>query len=91
VTKRTEKHRDWCRSLFASLADDGVWAIPRSGLLFTKRDGKLLLIAKMPHDPEMPISAEELNAAQEADYEYTKQHFGEAGITVDKSDTMKED
>jgi hypothetical protein len=54
-------HVQWSRNLFAGLSDGGVWAVPRCGLLFTKRGNELHLTARMPHDPKMPISASELS------------------------------
>ncbi len=34
--------------MFSLLGERGVWAVPRSGLLFRRRGGKLVLFALMP-------------------------------------------
>ena len=82
MTKLNPAHVSWSRNLFDTLRDGGPWGIPRSGLIFTKRGGELHLTARMPHDPAMPITVEELIAQQKADFDGTKLHFEAAGITV---------
>lgn len=77
-----QEHVEWCRKLFAQLRDGGSWGIPRSGLVFRKHGDVLVLAARMPHDPAMPVTPEQLVAQQDADYEGTRRHFAEAGITV---------
>lgn len=72
----------WCRQLYNSLADNGVWAVPRSGLVFTKKDGALVLTARMPYDERMPGDAAALSAYQQNDYECIKREFAAAGIDV---------
>jgi len=75
-------HVAWCRRLFDSLADGGTWAIPRNGLIFRRRGDRLVLTLRMPHDPQMPISAAQLRAEQDQGFEDTRVHFGAAGIAV---------
>ena len=72
----------WCRRLFERLNDGGTWAIPRSGLVFTKRGGVFVLTAEMPHDPAMPITEAELREQQADEFRETRRHFEEAGILV---------
>ena len=75
---------DWCRQMWRSLRDGGVWAIPRSGLIFRKQGDQLVLINRMPHMVEMPITAAQLIEQQESDFEVTKDRFGRVGVTVTK-------
>ena len=72
----------WCRNLFNRLAPGGSWAVPRSGMIFSKRDDSLVLVCEMPHVPEMPITAQQLATQQQADFNIIKENFGKAGITV---------
>jgi hypothetical protein len=74
----------WSRNLFAGMAEGGTWGIPRSGLVFQKRANKLVLIARMPHEAGMPMSAQELQESQDGDYAAVKEHFEAAGISVEK-------
>ena len=81
------QHVEWCRRMFALLRDGGVWGIPRSGLMWMKRDGKLVLTARMPWMPEMAgtITPEQLKEQQDEEYEANRLHFNAAGITVEDS------
>ena len=78
----TDEMVEWSRRHFATMADGGTWAVPRSGMIFQKRNNSLVLTARMPHDPNMPITAEELDAQQKREYANIKRHFEAAGITV---------
>ena len=82
MSKLDPEHVAWSANIFRTIADGGGWGIPRSGLIFTKRGGELHLTARMPHDPSMPISAEQLLEQQQVDFDGTKAHFGAAGIPV---------
>jgi hypothetical protein len=64
------------------MREGGVWGIPRSGLIFTKRGAQLHLTGRMPHDPEMPITAAQLDEQQQADIDGVTEHFGAAGVVV---------
>jgi hypothetical protein len=75
-------HTLWCASLFASLCEDGVWAVPRSGLIFRKDGEALALVLTMPYDPAMPMTADELVEYQDADFEMIREEFALAGVTV---------
>lgn len=79
-------HVQWSRNLFNSLSEGGTWAIPRSGLIFVRHGEELHLTARMPHDPAMPCTREQLQEQQDADFNGVKDNFGAAGVTVaDKS------
>jgi hypothetical protein len=75
-------HVEWSRQQFRIIANGGSWGLPRSGLIFTKRGNTLVLTARMPHDPAMPITPEQLREQQDSDYQGTVLHFGAAGIVV---------
>ena len=77
-----EQHVRWCRHLFDSLAEGGVWGVPRSGLVFTRRGGELVLTEQMPWTAEMPITEAELAEQQADEFDSVKAHFGAAGIAV---------
>ena len=63
--------------------------VPRSGLIFTRRKGQLVLTAQMPHDAMMPMSADELTDYQRIDYARVKREFLKAGIDVVTLDEEK--
>ena len=75
-------HVAWCRQHFAMIKDGGTWAIPRSGMIFTKRGNNLVLTAAMPWEPGMPCTPEELTEQQTRELEECREHFGAAGVTV---------
>ena len=77
-------HAEWCRRMFESLREGGIWGVPRSGLMFRKDGDKLVLCAQMPHEESMPLDANELRTYQDADYEAIRWHFKVAGITVER-------
>lgn len=83
-----ELHADWCRNLFATIREGGVWMVPRSGMIFTKRAGRLVLTAEMPYMPEMEgrLTAEQLREQQAGEFETIREHFRVAGIEVVKED-----
>jgi hypothetical protein len=84
-------HIAWCKRMFAMMAEGGIWGVPRSGLIFTRRGDKLVNTQRMPFLPGMenpdmdcPHTAEALAAHQEDDFQEHVRHFGAAGITVEK-------
>lgn len=87
-----EDYADWCKTLFFSLKDGGVWGVPRSGLVFERRGNALVLIDRMPYTAELaqaasdghrvPPSPEALLAYQDQDEALIKEQFQRAGITV---------
>ena len=72
----------WCRQMWSALREGGRWGIPRSGLIFAKQNDQLVLVATMPHVPEMPITAEQLKEQQDSDFDQTVEHFGRVGVKV---------
>ena len=60
--------------------------MPRSGLVFQKREGMLVLTEAMPLMPGMPLTEAELREQQADEFETIKRHFGAAGITVTRAD-----
>jgi len=83
MTRQQQDYANWCRNLINSLNDGGRWAVPRSGLIFQKRGPHtLVLVNQMPHDPDMPITAEELLEQQETDFRLIRTQFAIAGVSV---------
>lgn len=74
---------EWSRWHFNMMRDGGTWGVPRSGLLYVKRGDRLVLTARMPYDPAMPITEKQLDKQQDADIEIIKRHFEAAGIMVE--------
>jgi len=72
----------WCRQLWDSLSEGGRWGIPRSGLIFARQNDQLVLVAEMPHVPQMPITAAQLKEQQDSDFNGTVEHFGRVGVKV---------
>lgn len=68
-----KQNAQWCRNLFAMLNDGGVWAVPRSGLVFRKQDGALVLQARLAGT--FPVD-------QATDFDCIRSHFEAAGIKV---------
>ena len=89
---RDTEYAAWCRVHFAHMRDGGVWAVPRSGLLFTRKGDELELTARMPFTDELQAAADEgldvpadeatLRAYQDDDFLMIQRHFKQAGITV---------
>jgi hypothetical protein len=75
-------HVEWCKAQFRMLADGGVWAIPRSGVVFQRRGDELHLHEVMPWSAGMPISAAQLKEQQDGEFEAVRIHFEAAGIQV---------
>lgn len=74
----------WSANLWESLRDRGVWGVPRSGLIFQKREAEsvLAVTARMPHEPAMPMSAEQLLEQQDSDVKAIRRRFEPLGIAV---------
>ena len=77
-----QEHIQWCRQLFDSLNDGGMWSLPECGLVFRKIGTELVLVEIMPHFEAMGITAEKLRQFQESEYEINRQHFEAAGIKM---------
>lgn len=75
-------HIEWSRHQFAMLKDGGVWGIPRSGIVFQRQGEELVLILRMPHIEEMPVTPAQLDRTQQDDFDVVKAHFEAAGVQV---------
>lgn len=76
-------YAEWSLNMFRSLRIGGVWGVPRSGLVFTRTGPHTLALTEaMPHDPAMPISAEELLAQQASDFEAISLYMTQAGVAM---------
>jgi hypothetical protein len=86
----TENYSAWCQQIFASLAEGGVWGVPRSGLVFQKQGEKLVLVQRLPLEIAEPsmvgADRESLLKFQDDDFEVIRDHFAVAGITVERRD-----
>lgn len=71
---------DWSSNLFKRLTEGGVWALPRSGLIFKKSGNTLYLVERLPAPAEHP--ARRWLEYQQADFDAVKQHMEAAGIEV---------
>jgi hypothetical protein len=77
-------HVAWCGRHFSFLAEGGVWAVPRSGLVFQRRGDTLVLIESMPWMPEMEgiVTPAELDEQQACEYDQIRNHMRAAGVKV---------
>jgi hypothetical protein len=85
-----ESDLQWCRATFAALAEGGRWGVPRSGLIFEKREGELVLVERMPWSAELAQAAAEarevppdeaaLRAYQDEDAALIRSRLEAAGI-----------
>ncbi len=90
----------WSRNHFDRIKIGGIWAVPRSGLIFTKKDEQTFeLTAVMPYLDEMktaaadgrdvPESKEDLVAYQRDDFDAIAKRFNRAGITMTGRERIK--
>jgi hypothetical protein len=70
-------YSEWCRQCFALIADGGTWAVPRSGLIFTRR-GEDLALTKIICVVPVPGYVKE----SRADYLAIRREFKKAGIRI---------
>jgi hypothetical protein len=84
-----DRHIQWAKQTFDSLAEHGVWVVPRSGMIFQRQGRRLVLIDKMPWDERLPISEKELAEQQESELTEVTRHMAAAGIEVGVSDELK--
>lgn len=75
-------YAEWCRTMFDSLVDGGMWGVPRSGLLFTRRGDALVLTDRLPWQEGMPITKAQVREQQDGDLAAISRYMGIAGITV---------
>lgn len=84
------KHIAWSRGIFDGLRPDGgVWAVPRSGLIFTRRGESLILTARLPWSSSMSIPQADLEALQSGDYDAIALHMLAAGVPVSDSTGLR--
>ena len=76
--------KGWGRELWASLADGGVWGVPRCGLIYQKDEPekRLVLVQRMPWFAELSVTAEELRERQDYDHQRITQMMYAVGIEV---------
>lgn len=74
----------WCEGIWNMLKPGGVWAIPRSGLIFKKDavSASFVLIERMPHIEGMPVTPEQLREIQDGDLLATRERFALMGVKV---------
>lgn len=82
----------WCRQHFAMMREGGIWGVPRSGLVFVKRAGELVLTGRMPWSDELataakagwdvPADAASLREFQDEDLAGIRERFGRVGVEV---------
>ena len=77
-----DENVEWSRGLFRSMREGGIWAVPRSGLIFTRQGDTLVLTVRMPYDAALPFSEDLLIAMQRSDFEAIAQHMRAAGVLV---------
>ena len=73
---------NWSKRTFAMMTDGGTWGVPRSGLIFTRRGKALVLTTRMPYDPAMPCTAEQLSEQQQNDYDAIAKRMVAAGVEM---------
>ena len=73
---------EWCRMVFDGLRDGGMWALPRSALIWKKRGTCLILTDRMPYRPDLPYTEVDWHERQQSDFEATRDEFAKVGITV---------
>jgi hypothetical protein len=78
----SEESKRWSQNHFATMIEGGSWGVPRSGLIFQKRGNKLICILRMPHDPKMPLTAEQLKEQQDTELRGIRKSFEAIGVTV---------
>ena len=80
--RREVRWAEWCQGLWDSIADGGVWAVPRSGIVLKKDEAakRMTLSERMPWVPEMPGTPEDLRLYQDADFESVAKRFALIGV-----------
>jgi hypothetical protein len=74
--------RGFASMLWEVLNEGGVWAVPRSGLVFRKEGGVFILQDRMPWIEGMPFGPDEWNEWQQEEIEGVTTMFASIGITV---------
>lgn len=88
-----QSYVEWSRQHFRSMKIGGVWAVPRSGLVFTRTgETTLALTEVMPHVADMPMTPRELFDYQAGDFQAIQGYMKLAGVTChDTTDTFEHD
>lgn len=84
----------WCIQQYHRLAEGGVWAVPRSGMVFAKREGGFVLIAEMPWMEEMAargITPAALREQQDEEFALIRRHFAAVDIPVTRAEQVYSD
>lgn len=76
------QHLMWCQMIWDRINDGGVWAVPRSGLVFRKEEAakRLVLVERMPFDEGMPGTEDDLRLYQDSDIEAIRKRFRLIGV-----------
>jgi hypothetical protein len=74
--------RGFATELWSMLANGGVWGVPRSGLLFTKRGKTLALTERMPYEEAMPWTPENWREMQQDDIDGIREMFSIIDVLV---------
>jgi len=72
----------WARNMWAMLKDGGVWGVPRSGLMYRKEDGRLVLYTRMPWFTGLSVTPEILAERQDEDHAGIVALFKDIGVEV---------
>lgn len=82
ATPMEPAHLEWCRRNFALMAEGCTWGVPRSGLVFCRRGNQLVLVDRLPYQPDMPCTARQWAGYQEYDLQEHRRHFEAIGVRV---------
>ena len=76
--------RGWATRMWDCIEDEGVWGIPRSGLVFRKNAAakQLTLVMRMPWFEGLSVNPDELNEMQEDEIQNLVRVFASIGVTV---------
>jgi hypothetical protein len=78
------EQEEWATTLWNMLRDNGIWGIPRSGLMYRKdkERARLTLYERMPWMEGMPLTREELREEQDSDHGGLVVLFAIIGVEV---------
>jgi hypothetical protein len=79
-----DQQAEWATAMWNMLRDNGIWGIPRSGLMYRKdkERARLTLYERMPWMEGMPLTREELLAEQDSDHGGLVVLFAIIGVEV---------
>ena len=83
------RHTVWCRSTFEKLNDDGVWAIPRTGMLFRKNEDAqtLVWVGSFPPEKNFGVSTE---TARIGEFMTMRDEFAKVKISIERGFPIEE-